>query len=343
MDGTGESLSTFCSREDCCNGSGSYQCASFWSTSVSYSLCTGSCKGDRACQGIALNASGGSVSIGAGSCSDSSSSAGNACKNLVNDNTGTVNVSIGAGSCLDNGCGNIGDSASAGTYTVSVGDNSCTSGRSCSYAGGNNGSGDFSISIGDNSCQSSYACWGLVYATSTTTGIVVPDNECNGADNICKFCGSGSDFTDVFQATSSCCSADGDTESTSTSVDYACYGPGFICLQTNLLPWQSSQDAATANGANLVSIRCPEQNQRLTELNSSDQVWVGASDSASEGDWVFLDGGSATYTNWATGQPNNYGDAHCMEFNYLSTGFWNDSESNLSLGCSYHWTDLYGL
>ena len=80
----------------------------------------------------------------------------------------------------------------------------------------------------------------------------------------------------------------------------------------------------------MVSIRCPEQNDRLTDLNSSDEVWVGGSDSASEGDWVFLDGGSVTYTNWYSGEPNNYGgNQDCMDFNYNgSPGSWNDT------GCS---------
>ena len=100
---------------------------------------------------------------------------------------------------------------------------------------------------------------------------------------------------------------------------------GYICLQTSQSSWQSSQDAATANGANLVSIRCPEQNDRLADL-TSDPAWIGISDSASEGDWVFLDGGSVTYSNWGAGQPNNSnGDENCMDFNYPSTGFWNDS------------------
>ena len=231
VNGNGESLSTFCSREDCCNGGGQYQCASFWSTNVSYTLCTGSCKGDRVCQGIANNASSGSVSIGPGSCSYSSTSAGNTCKNIANQNTGDVNVSIGARSCLDQGCGNIGDSDSAGTYVVSVGDNSCSSERSCSYAGGKNGPGDYSVSIGDNSCQTAFACWAIAYETITISGLLVPDNECNGADNICKFCGSGSVYTGIIEATSSCCSADGNIQN--TSVDIECFPTYNLAFNVN--------------------------------------------------------------------------------------------------------------
>ena len=75
-----------------------------------------------------------------------------------------------------------------------------------------------------------------------------------------------------------------------------------------------------------MSIHCSEQNQRLTEfLNSSERVWLGGSDSASEGNWVFTDGSSVTNTNWGSGQPNNsYGSENCMELNYPSIGQWND-------------------
>lgn len=89
-----------------------------------------------------------------------------------------------------------------------------------------------------------------------------------------------------------------------------------------------------------MSIRCAEQNQRLSGLISSDRFWVGGSDSASEGDWVFLDGrGSVTYTNWGSGQPNNsYGNENCMDLNYPSTGFWNDSPCSGNRKAIYHST-----
>ena len=114
---------------------------------------------------------------------------------------------------------------------------------------------------------------------------------------------------------------------------------GYICLQTSQTSWQSSQDAATANGANLVSIRCPEQNDRLTDL-TSDPAWIGISDSASEGDYVFADGGgSVTYTNWGNNEPNNFGgNEDCVDTNLNSVGFWNDSNCSSSRKAIYYST-----
>ncbi|GFH48227.1 galactose-specific lectin nattectin-like [Chaetoceros tenuissimus] len=114
---------------------------------------------------------------------------------------------------------------------------------------------------------------------------------------------------------------------------------GYICLQTSELSWQYSQDAANTNGANLVSIHCSEQNQRLTQfLNSDERVWLGGSDSATEGNWLFTDGSSvSSYTNWGSGQPNNsYGSENCMELNYPSFGLWNDAPCTLIRKAIYY-------
>ena len=86
-----------------------------------------------------------------------------------------------------------------------------------------------------------------------------------------------------------------------------------------------------------MSIHCSEQNHRLTELNSSDNLWVGGSDSATEGDWVFVDGASVTYANWYPGEPNNYGgNQDCMDFNYQSPGLWNDTGCTSTKKAIYH-------
>ena len=68
--------------------------------------------------------------------------------------------------------------------------------------------------------------------------------------------------------------------------------------------------------------------------------WMGASDSASEGDWKWVtgpesgtsfwsgaSGGSSVggrYANWGTGEPNNAGDEDCAQFLTGGTGKWND-------------------
>lgn len=36
--------------------------------------------------------------------------------------------------------------------------------------------------------------------------------------------------------------------------------------------------------------------------------WIGSSDEIEEGNWVFMDGYSVTWTNWGDGEPSNSDD-----------------------------------
>ena len=50
---------------------------------------------------------------------------------------------------------------------------------------------------------------------------------------------------------------------------------------------------------------------RLLISHGAEAVWLGASDAEQEGRWVWLANGAAledTYSNWAEGEPNDYGD-----------------------------------
>jgi hypothetical protein len=58
-------------------------------------------------------------------------------------------------------------------------------------------------------------------------------------------------------------------------------------------------------------------------------LWTGMTDYADEGQWSWADGSTVSYTNWAPGEPNNFGnDEDCMELGYYADGKWNDN------GCS---------
>ena len=40
--------------------------------------------------------------------------------------------------------------------------------------------------------------------------------------------------------------------------------------------------------------------------------WLGGSDTASEGNWVWQDGSAFTWTNWRSGQPSDYSSYDCL-------------------------------
>ena len=41
-------------------------------------------------------------------------------------------------------------------------------------------------------------------------------------------------------------------------------------------------------------------------------------------EWVWVDGSSVSYTNWSSGQPDDYWDAEDCGHIYGSSGQWND-------------------
>jgi len=88
------------------------------------------------------------------------------------------------------------------------------------------------------------------------------------------------------------------------------------CSMYFIYPQQGSSSAAQAAaqqfGANTVSFQTAQENADVlaalyntayTPANYS--VWIGLSDAAQEGNFVWLDGSPLVYTNWATNEPNN--------------------------------------
>jgi hypothetical protein len=63
-------------------------------------------------------------------------------------------------------------------------------------------------------------------------------------------------------------------------------------------------------------------------LNTSWQI--GFNDRSTEGDWVWSNGDDVTYTNWASGEPNDSGGEDCVQI--LWSGYaWNDGACGSAL------------
>jgi hypothetical protein len=96
--------------------------------------------------------------------------------------------------------------------------------------------------------------------------------------------------------------------------------------------WQSANSAANARTfyglhGYLVTITSKGENDFVTSKLQG-MGWMGASDAASEGTWRWVSGPesgsllSDTYTNWASGEPNNLNDEDYGHF--YTNGYWND-------------------
>ena len=99
-------------------------------------------------------------------------------------------------------------------------------------------------------------------------------------------------------------------------------GSRFV-VSDNAASWSDSRSNAVTAGKDLASIATAQQNELLYETFGT-ELWIGLSDSATEGTFVWSDGTPLTYTNWNGGSPSS-GD-----FTYLtSDGEWrNDGSGN---------------
>ena len=91
-----------------------------------------------------------------------------------------------------------------------------------------------------------------------------------------------------------------------------------------------AQASCESAGMSLPSINDYSTNSEILSLLSSTDGngWLGLTDAASEGNWMWDDGRSLEYTHWSPGEPNNVGNEDCAEMitdtSASYRGYWND-------------------
>lgn len=99
--------------------------------------------------------------------------------------------------------------------------------------------------------------------------------------------------------------------------------------------WSQTESRAVALGGHLASITSQAEqdfiNDTFLSNDPSTISWIGLTDEAQEGTFVWTTGEPLQYTNWAPGEPNNaYGleDYVCVNWHHIynndSKGTWND-------------------
>lgn len=89
-----------------------------------------------------------------------------------------------------------------------------------------------------------------------------------------------------------------------------------------------AQSYAQTFGANLISVQSASENADLLQALSNQGyagqvIWIGFTDAAVEGTFVWYDNAPVTYSNWAPGEPNNSGgNENCTQI--YPDGTWND-------------------
>lgn len=93
---------------------------------------------------------------------------------------------------------------------------------------------------------------------------------------------------------------------------------------TPAMNWTDAQSYARTLGGNLTTIRSKAENDWLQTTFGKQSLWIGINDVQTEGTFRWASGEAVTYTNWAQGEPNDYGSGE--DFGHLrDDGQWNDN------------------
>ena len=101
--------------------------------------------------------------------------------------------------------------------------------------------------------------------------------------------------------------------------------PPTYTLMSDALSWGDADAACLAANMQLASVHSAAQNALLVTAAAGNSVWMGGTDAASEGTWLWSPSNTPlSYTNWYAGEPNNaLGGEHCLVAYYWG-GTWND-------------------
>ena len=102
-------------------------------------------------------------------------------------------------------------------------------------------------------------------------------------------------------------------------------------LTSGNMTWAEAQAEAESLGGNLVTISDAAEQAWLEDtFGGNERLWTGLSDRVNEGEFTWVSGQALNYTNWATNQPNNFGQGEDFTA-FLASGQWNDIGGNANL------------
>lgn len=111
------------------------------------------------------------------------------------------------------------------------------------------------------------------------------------------------------------------------------------------MSWQDARTYANSTGGYLVSVTTQAESDWLVAtfrplMSPPDYVWIGLTDTAVEGTFVWDSGEPLVWTNWVSGEPNNFnsspnGEDFVTMTMQNGTGLWFDAPSPTYNGLPY--------
>ena len=101
---------------------------------------------------------------------------------------------------------------------------------------------------------------------------------------------------------------------------------GHTYLLSNPGTWENAQQQAQDLGGNLVTINDAQEQQWLIDtFGGQEPFWIGLTDKQIEGTFEWINGESANYRNWASGEPTDFGNGEDYAgMNFRGLNQWND-------------------
>ncbi|XP_026129646.1 ladderlectin [Carassius auratus] len=99
----------------------------------------------------------------------------------------------------------------------------------------------------------------------------------------------------------------------------------------DLKQWAEAEKQCIDLGGNLASVSSQLTNSFLKTLvkknsKGNTRTWIGAHDATKDFVWFWSDGSKFEFSDWHTGEPNNYGGSEkCVEMGYGGENRWNDA------------------
>jgi hypothetical protein len=97
--------------------------------------------------------------------------------------------------------------------------------------------------------------------------------------------------------------------------------------------WHQGETYANSIGGHLASINDAKENTYLQ--TNFQRGWVGYTDELKEGEWLWTDGSTSTYTNWQAGQPDDARGIQDYAQVWDSSGKWDDAEDDTTESAIY--------
>jgi hypothetical protein len=98
------------------------------------------------------------------------------------------------------------------------------------------------------------------------------------------------------------------------------------------LSWHAAKKACEQAGGHLAIVNGEDENRYIATLLAGREAWIGCTDEAEEGTWLWVDGSKVSYAGWDPGppEPNAAWDNEDYGRTKGEEGLWNDSQPD---GC----------